>query len=118
MQSTLLILGLVFLISLSECAGQGCLKTFYGQPNKTYLYVLGIAFYAIVCTLLVLSYRYKGMGIMNVLWSGMSVLVVVSAGMVFFGEKITQLDAAGIVLILAGMALVLWEGEHEGFAPR
>lgn len=113
MRSTFLILGLVLLISLAECAGQGCLKTYYAQPNKTHLYILGIVFYAIVCTLLVLSYRYKDMGLINVLWSGLSVLIIVSAGMIFFGEHVTRLDVAGIAFILLGMTLVLWEGDHQ-----
>lgn len=115
MQTTLLLLGIVTLISLSECAGQGCLKSFYAEPSKTYLYLLGIAFYAIVCTLLVMSYRYTSMGLINVLWSGVSVLVIVSAGMLFFNETITRLDAIGVAMILVGMSLVLWEGDHAGF---
>jgi multidrug transporter EmrE-like cation transporter len=114
MQTTLLILGIVVLISLAECAGQGCLKTYYAQPNKIHLYALGILFYAVVCSLLVLSYRYKDMGLINVLWSGVSILIIVSVGIIFFGEPITQLDIAGIFLILLGMTFILWEGEHHG----
>jgi multidrug transporter EmrE-like cation transporter len=59
-----------------------------------------------------MSYKYKGMGLVNVLWSGLSVLVIVSTGMLFFNEKITRLDWLGIALIIGGMVAVLYEGEH------
>lgn len=109
---TILLLGIIILISVSECIGQSCLRNFYEHPSRIYLLLLGLLFYGMVCLLLVLSYKYRGMGIVNVLWSGISVLVVVSAGMVFFDEKITQMDTIGIALILTGIGFVLWEGLH------
>jgi multidrug transporter EmrE-like cation transporter len=65
--------------------------------------------------MLTITYRYKNMGIVNVLWSGISILVVVSAGMIFFDEKITPLDQIGIVLVIIGIACIMWEGQHDGF---
>lgn len=106
------LLGLVLLISASECLGQSCLKSFYQDPTRKYLYLLGVIFYSIVCLLLVLSYKYKGMGLVNVLWSGISVLAVVSVGTIYFDESITMIDIAGIILILAGIGLVVYEGDH------
>lgn len=110
--STWLLLGLVLLISLSECAGQSCLKTYHNNPSKTWLYFVAVLFYSIVCLLLILSYRFRGMGIVNILWSGLSVLVIVSTGVLFFQESVSALDWAGILLILGGIACILWEGEH------
>lgn len=107
------LLGLVLMISISECLGQSCLKTYHKYPSKLWLWILGVFFYTIVCALLVMSYTYKGMGIVNVLWSGISVLVIVSAGMMFFNETITWLDKIGIALIILGIGAVLWEGEHD-----
>lgn len=52
------------------------------------------------------------MGLVNVLWSGISVLAVVSVGAIYFDETITTMDIAGIMLILAGIGLVVYEGDH------
>jgi multidrug transporter EmrE-like cation transporter len=104
-----LLLGLIILIAISECAGQSCLKSLYANPSRTYLYFLAVLFYGIVCLLLVLSYKYKGMGLINVLWSGLSVLTIVSVGVIFYHEKLTSLDMFGIALILVGLACVLIE---------
>jgi multidrug transporter EmrE-like cation transporter len=52
------------------------------------------------------------MGLVNILWSGMSILVICSVGITFFGEKITIMDKIGMALIVAGMVCVLWEGAH------
>jgi multidrug transporter EmrE-like cation transporter len=106
------LLSLVLLISASECLGQSCLKSFYKNPTRKYLYFLGVIFYSIVCLLLVLSYKYKGMGLVNVLWSGISVLAVVSVGAIYFDETITTMDMLGIGLILCGIGLVVYEGDH------
>ena len=112
MSPRFLLLALIFLIAIAECVGQSCLRSFYNNPNRTGLVLLGVIFYSIVCILLVMSYKYKGMGLVNVMWSGLSVLVIVSTGMLFFNEKITRLDWVGIALIIAGMAAVLYEGDH------
>ncbi len=107
-----LLLIFIFLIAVAECVGQSCLRSFYNNPNRIWLILLGILFYSIVCVLLVFSYKYKGMGLVNVLWSGLSVLVIVSTGMLFFNEQITRLDWLGIGLIILGIAAVLAEGGH------
>jgi multidrug transporter EmrE-like cation transporter len=106
------LLGLVVLISISECLGQSCLKSFYGDQSRKYLYFLGVLFYSFVCLLLVFSYKYKGMGLVNVLWSGISVLTVVSVGAIYFDETVTPMDIFGILLILTGIGFVVYEGDH------
>ena len=109
MNSTLAIVLLVLAISVSECIGQSCLKKFRLDETKTYLYFTAIAFYGLVCTLLVMSYKYKGMGVINILWSGLSVLLIASTGAVFFRETLTALDKLGMLFILVGIGCVLYE---------
>ena len=101
----------VILISFSECLGQSCLKKYYNEPvpKNSYLYFLAVVFYSIVCLLLLLSYNYKSMGIVNVLWSGISVLAVLSSGILFFHEKITIYDKIGVALILLGICFIVCE---------
>ena len=106
---------IIIMISLSECVGQSCLKKLFREPNKKHLFIVAVIFYTIVCYLLVLSYRYKGMGIVNVLWSGMSVLLMVSVGLLFYKEELSLNETMGIVLIIIGMILTGWERNHEEF---
>lgn len=82
----------------------------FTDPSKTYLYAAGVVSYSVVCYLLLLSYNYKSMGLINVMWSGLSVLAVLAAGVLFFHERITTMDAVGVVLTLAGIALIVAEG--------
>jgi len=99
-------------ISLCELMGQSCLKYFNINKNKPHYYGLAILFYAMVCYLLIQTYKYKGMGIINVLWSGISILVIMSGSILFFGEKITTMDKIGVVFIIIGILLVMYEGAH------
>lgn len=103
------LLSIIVLIAISECIGQSCLRRLFEDPSKTHLYITAVIFYSIICYLLFLSYRYKGMGLINVLWSGISVLVIVSTGVILFNEKITKLDIFGIFLILSGIYCILIE---------
>jgi len=101
----LVVLGIV----IAECVGQSCLKTLFNNPDKTHLYFAGVLSYGVVCYLLILSYRYKSMGLVNVLWSGLSVLAVMTAGALFFHERITTMDMIGTALVLAGIAFIVAE---------
>lgn len=109
------LLAIILLISFCEGIGQSCLKKVFSDPDKMHLFVVALVFYGIVCYLLLMSYKYRGMGIVNVIWSGLSILLIVSIGVLFFQETITNMDKIGIVLIIAGIVFVLWEGGHDGF---
>jgi len=99
----------VLAICIMECIGQSCLKAMFENPTRIHMFIAGVVSYGIVCYLLVLSYRYKSMGLINVLWSGMSVLAMLTAGALFFHERITPIDIMGVILTLAGIALILME---------
>lgn len=104
---------LVCLISTSECIGEICLKKLHLNPDRFWLFIAAVVFYTIVCFLLFISYRYRGMGIVHVLWSGISILLVLSVGIFYFEEKITMMDKLGIIFILLGMVLILWKNKTE-----
>ncbi len=108
---TISLLTIILFISISECLGQSCLKKFHINPipENNYLYYLAVVFYSLVCLLLLLSYKYKSMGLVNLLWSGLSVLLILSTGILFFHEKITFLDKMGVILIVMGIICVVWE---------
>jgi multidrug transporter EmrE-like cation transporter len=106
------LLVIIILISGVECIAQGCLKTFFSN-NQLYLFILSIACYGIVCFLLVRSYRFKSMGLINCLWSGMSVLFILMVGYIIFSETLNIRDIFGVIFIIFGTWLILYDGPHS-----
>lgn len=109
MNSALAIGLFVLAISVSECVAHTCLKKFHLDERKTHLYFTAVVCYSIVCLMLVVSYKYNGLGVVNILWSGLSVLLIASTGVVLFQETLTALDKAGMLFILIGMGCILYE---------
>jgi len=112
MNSKIILLTIILLISLFELFGQSALKYLHLHNGYKHYYLYALMFYALVCLLLLQSYKYKGMGIVNVLWSGLSILVILSVSIIIFGEKITKMDIIGIILIILGMCFI-W-GTSDG----
>ena len=109
MNSALAIGLFVLAISVSECIAHTCLKKFHLDERKTHLYFTAVVCYSIVCLMLVVSYKYNGLGVVNILWSGLSVLLIASMGAIHFGDRLTAIHILGMVLILAGIGCVMYE---------
>lgn len=105
------LLVIIVLISLFECIAQGCLKNFF-KNSKLYFFAISVICYAAVCYLLVCSYSFKSMGMVNCIWSGVSIIFIVCIGYVFFNEKIDIQDIMGIGLIIIGIWFILYDGPH------
>lgn len=105
------LLVIVILISLLECVAQGCLKHFFSK-NVSYLFLISVICYSLVCLLLVRSYHFRGMGIVNCIWSGISILFILVIGIFFFNEKININDILGILLIIIGIFFIQYDGSH------
>lgn len=108
MTQRLVLLVIITLISLCEMIGQGCIKRYHANKNMSYC-LYAIIFYAMICYLLLKSYNYEGMGIVNVLWSGISILIILFAGIMFFNEVITTKDKIGVAFIIMGMFFILYK---------
>lgn len=96
---------LVIGILISETIALAFLKEYSVNANLIF-YFCGLFFYAIVTMFLVKSFRYEGMGVVNVLWSAFSIMFVVASGMIFFKEKVHVLELLGIVMVLGGVSLI------------
>ena len=104
----LLILGMVISISLVESIALYNLQSYNKQPNKKYFYIIGSAIYGIIIPfLLVKNLKYEGVGMMNFLWNIMSTFIGFTMGILFFGEKIENLQLMGILITLLGLGMVL-----------
>lgn len=99
------IISLIFGISCSEAIAQTCIG-YYKLYKTIYLLLLALFFYAIVVFLLYKSYKYKGIGLVNVLWSGMSIIIMLTTGVIIFKEELHVHDIIGIILIVIGMYLI------------
>ena len=104
---------IIVLISICELIGQSCLKYLNIHDSQYQYYLFGVIAYAMVCYLLLQSYNFKGMGMVNVLWSGMSILVILTASIIMFNEQLSLFDKVGVMLILIGMFLVTLEDEQN-----
>lgn len=67
---------------------------------------LAVACYAGVTYFLFVSYQYKGVGIVNAMWSGLSILLMMAIGFVFFNERATRREYLGVLFIFAGVLLI------------
>ncbi len=96
---------LVLLIILSEAIGMSFLKKYYLTKRLSFL-ALGLLGYACISLLLVESYKYEGIGIVNVLWSAISVLLITFIGHFCFKEVITRREVSGMSLVIVGVVLL------------
>lgn len=83
--------------------------------GHTYQYILGVIFYACVgfCLIRAYQYEYKSMGIINVIWSSLSVLSIILVGYFYWGENITNMEILGVIFVVIGLILVLYDYETE-----
>lgn len=101
----------IFGISICEALAQTCVK-YYNMSHKLYVFLFALLMYCCVTYLLYLSYDYKGVGIVNVLWSGMTILVMLAVGIFVFNEEIHLHDWIGIFMIVMGMIIINVNNKH------
>lgn len=90
------LLTIILLVVFAESASLVCLKK-YGKGDTAWFLAAGIVGYIIVALLLLLLISwYNDIGMLNTLWSVISVLSVIIAGNVFFDEKVDGKDFAAI----------------------
>jgi multidrug transporter EmrE-like cation transporter len=104
------LLSIVFSIAFFELIAQSSVKYFHKTEKTQYLYYfIAILSYCVIAYLLTLSYDHKGMGITNLLWSGITIIIILMAGMILYDEKLTNYDIMGLCLILSGTGFILYE---------
>ena len=96
---------LVIGILLAETIALSFLKEYSVSANFLF-YLLGLLFYVGVTVLLVQSFKYEGMGVVNVLWSAFSIMFVLIAGIIIFKEKIHLVELLGVIMVLGGVSLI------------
>lgn len=113
MANTTEIFLIIFLIVIIETISISCVKGYHDGAGQTFM-LLAIFGYSIVCYLLNKSLSYKdSMGMVNLLWSGMSVLAVSVVGVLLFKEKVSSYDMIAGSLIASGIMIFKYGLVHE-----
>jgi drug/metabolite transporter (DMT)-like permease len=77
--------------------------------------MIGVLFYACVgfCLIKAYQYEYKSMSMISVLWSALSVISILLVGYFYWGDDINYMEIIGVILVISGSILVLYEYETE-----
>jgi len=74
----------VLLIVVCETLAQACLKK---SDQQSLFFIIALFLYAVVCYLLVICYFNDGhLGQVNLIWSGFSIIAVITVGYLLFDE--------------------------------
>lgn len=92
-----------------ESVAQKYCKTY--SDDKKYCYLgLAIFFYALVAVFLSRAQEHTNIGVVNSLWSGLSVVSVCLVGYLFFGQTLNVKQGIAILLILIGVCYLVSVG--------
>ncbi len=74
--------------------------------GRTQGLILGIIFLVIAGLSFAFSMKYFGLAISNVLWNALSTVLLAAIAIIFFHEKLSALQIAGILVVVLGVAMV------------
>ena len=99
-----IVLFLIFLITLSEAIAQYCIRCARNKlctkKKCIALFIGGMVAYCVVGVLLYKVYSFENLGVTNLVWSCMSIIVAFIVGKFFFTEKIKKHDVIAISLAI------------------
>jgi len=92
-----------------------CVATFeaFGQSSMAlarksgvilWLFV-GMACYCVVAYGLYVAYQWKGVGMVNALWSSLSIMIMLVIGYFVFEERLNSFEWFGVVMIIIGICV-------------
>lgn len=90
---------------LAEVIGTSALKMSEGftkpLPSLAVFVAFGVAFYFLALALKVIP-----VGVAYAIWSGLGIILISLAGLVFFGQKLDGPAIFGMILILSGVVVM------------
>lgn len=96
----------ILIIVIAEGIAQTCLKE-YSESKKFIYFLTGLVCYGLVSWFLCESYNVNGgIGIVNLVWSALSIITSFTIGVLFFKEIIHFHDILAIILISIGMLIL------------
>lgn len=101
----LVLIILVLIIVIAEGCAMSCV-TYSTQNMGIAWLIMGWLFYLLVILCLRETFRIKEMGVVNGLWSALSVISIASIGIFWFGEKITSAELVAICLSAVAAGII------------
>lgn len=99
------VLILLTLITLIEQTSLYLFKK-YELTGKTVYYIIGVIGYVIITALLVKSFEYAKIGIVNHSWNVASSICGFLIGYWFFSEKLTPMEIVGVFISVIGIIIM------------
>lgn len=96
------VIWLVVAITVIEALGQTVLKT-ARLRKMSYLVPFGASLYITVAILLYISYKYEGLGHVNLLWSCFSIIIAFLIGCMIFNEPHNRYTYIAMLCAFAGI---------------
>jgi multidrug transporter EmrE-like cation transporter len=103
------LLGIIVLIVVAQFYAQYYIKKSHNSKQLVYL-AIGAALYVVSAFLLYRTYYYAHTGIINGVWSVLTIIGVVLVGMFIFHAEVTLIDALGLFLVVLGSYLIFLHG--------
>jgi len=108
-KKSIILLFIILFIVISEAIAQYCVRRCKDE-QKWHFFILAVFMYSLVCMGLYIVYGFKTMGIVNLLWSCLSIVSILTIGTVYFHDEINIYDIVGIFIIFIGFGLVFVKG--------
>jgi len=100
------ILTYILIIVIAEGIAQTCLKQ-YSESKKFIYFLTGLICYGLVSWFLCQTYDDKGgIGMINLIWSALSIITSFTIGVLFYKEIIHFHDILAIILISIGVLIL------------
>ena len=100
---------IILLIVLFESIAQFHIRKCRELKSVAYAGI-GVVSYCVVAALLYKCYEFEGMGLVNLIWSVLSIISMALIGNMFFDEELNKFDLIGIGFCLTGIYLIFIHG--------
>jgi multidrug transporter EmrE-like cation transporter len=110
MRDEIKLIFLIVCISLASTFGESMIKLSYTEKDKKIkikAFILGISSFILISSLLLLSFKYKTVGMINVLWAAFAIIFTYVAGMIIWKEDVDNFDILATICVIAGTYFIL-----------
>ncbi len=105
------LLWLIVATGIIEIAAQVFAKQAHITNDKRYM-LLTFLLYGVISLLLIRTYRYSTMGLVNAMWNAFTTISIVLIGIYVYKEKVNGWAALGIAMTLVGFYLIYVKGRE------
>lgn len=78
----------------------------YSENKNIFFFIMGIIMYALICVIIVHTFTFSKMSVVNSLWNGLSLIFILMIGYIVFKDKINSNEIMAIILIMIAIYLI------------